>query len=98
VLGSIVFDHRPPIALREPGDDLNDPDRLAAICTRCNARKTSRDLKDIAKAKRLAEAHQDHLFRQREKVPGRKSPTAAQRRTMERWIGHLRPGEPELES
>ena len=91
VLGSIVLDHRPPIALREPGDDLNDPDRLAAICRRCNARKTARDLSVIAKTKRLAHAHQDHLARQSEKVPGRKPPTPAQRRLMDRWIGYFRP-------
>ena len=27
----IVFDHRPPLALRERDADPNDPDRLAAI-------------------------------------------------------------------
>lgn len=36
ILGFFVFDHRPPLALREAGDDANDPDRLAAICWHCD--------------------------------------------------------------
>jgi 5-methylcytosine-specific restriction endonuclease McrA len=38
-LNAIVFDHRPPIALREAGDDVNDPDRLAAVCQQCHSEK-----------------------------------------------------------
>src|ERR1700720_3269060 len=67
VLGKIVFDHRPPLALRSKGDNANDPDRLVAICTVCNRRKTPRDIKDIARAKRLALTQQDFVERMREK-------------------------------
>ncbi len=70
ILGFFVFDHRPPLALRDREADANDPDRLAAICWTCNERKTPRDLKEIARAKRLAEKHQEHLERQRVKIPG----------------------------
>jgi hypothetical protein len=49
ILGKIVFDHRPPLALRAKGDNANDPDRLVAICTVCDRRKTPRDIKDIAR-------------------------------------------------
>jgi len=75
IIGLFVFDHRPPLALRDEADDPNDPDSLAAICWTCNERKTPRDLKDIARAKRLADKHQDFIERQREKVPGRRVPT-----------------------
>jgi 5-methylcytosine-specific restriction endonuclease McrA len=51
MLGRIVFDHRPPLAPRGQDDDANDPDRLAAICMSCDQRKTSRNLKEIAKTK-----------------------------------------------
>jgi 5-methylcytosine-specific restriction endonuclease McrA len=74
-LGEIVYDHRPPIALRELGDDVNDPDRLAAICTGCNERKTPRDLKEIAKTKRIAESHQEFVARLADKIPGRRVPS-----------------------
>ncbi len=83
ILGFFVFDHRPPLALREAGDDPNDPERLAAICWTCNEQKTPRDLKEIARAKRLAEAHQDHLERQRMKVPGRRLPSRSQWKRLE---------------
>jgi 5-methylcytosine-specific restriction endonuclease McrA len=89
VLGAIELDHRPPIALREPGDDLNDPDRLAAICTRCHARKTARDLKLIAKAKRLADAYQNHQTKLAEKVPGRGATSRAQDRRLAEWIARF---------
>lgn len=85
--GAIVFDHRPPIALREEGDDVNDPDRLAAICLACDRQKTPRDLREIAKAKRIATSHQEHLARRTEKVPGRKLPS---RREWERLRHTLR--------
>ena len=68
ILGFFVFDHRPPLALRGAEEDANDPDRLAAICWRCNEQKTPRDLKEIARAKRLADKHQEHLKRQRLKL------------------------------
>lgn len=78
ILGFFVFDHRPPLALREEADDANDPERLAAICWTCNQQKTRRDLKEIAKTKRLAEAHQDFRERHRDKVPGRPVPSRKQ--------------------
>ena len=79
ILGFFVFDHRPPLALREESDNANDPDRLAAICWTCDRQKTPKDIKDIAKAKRLADNHQDFVARQREKVPGRRVPSRKQR-------------------
>jgi 5-methylcytosine-specific restriction endonuclease McrA len=36
ILGFFVFDHRPPLALREEKADANEPERLAAICWTCN--------------------------------------------------------------
>src|ERR671916_1331836 len=68
ILGFFVFDHRPPLALRDADADANDPDRLAAICWTCNEQKTPRDLKAIAKTHRLAAAHQEHLSRQSTKM------------------------------
>jgi hypothetical protein len=82
MLGRIVFDHRPPLALRGQDDDANDPERLAAICRTCDQRKTPRDLKDIAKTKRLALDHQDFVGRMRDKVPGRPVPSKGQWRKM----------------
>src|SRR5215210_6645150 len=79
ILGFFVFDHRPPLALREESDNANDPERLAAICWTCDQQKTPKDIKDIAKAKRLANNHQDFIARQREKVPGRRVPSRKQR-------------------
>ena len=78
IIGFFVFDHRPPLALREPGDNVNDPDRLAAICWTCNEQKTPKDIREIARAKRLSDKHQDFLERQRNKVPGRKVPSRKQ--------------------
>jgi 5-methylcytosine-specific restriction endonuclease McrA len=52
VAGLMVFDHRPPLALRDVAADPNDPDLLAAICRPCNTSKTARDLRAIAHAKR----------------------------------------------
>ena len=94
ILGSFIFDHRPPLALRESGDDPNDPERLAAICRPCDEQKTPQDLKLIAKTKRLAEAHQDHLQRQRDKVPGRPVPTRKQARELERALRAVPAPEP----
>jgi hypothetical protein len=86
ILGFFVFDHRPPLALRESGDDVNDPDRLAAICWTCDQRKTPKDLKAIAKAKRLAVSHQEFMTRQRDKIPGRPAPSPKQWRAVERVL------------
>jgi hypothetical protein len=78
ILGFFVFDHRPPLALRDQHENANDPERLAAICLTCDERKTPQDLKEIARTKRLAESHQEHLERQRFKVPGRRLPSRKQ--------------------
>ena len=86
ILGFFVFDHRPPLALRDEADDVNDPHRLAAICWTCNEQKTPKDIKAIAKAKRLATKHQDFLERQGEKVPGRKVPSRKQLDALERGM------------
>jgi hypothetical protein len=50
--GSYVFDHRPPLALRDVHADANDPNLLAVICQDCNKAKTARDLKEIARFRR----------------------------------------------
>ena len=86
ILGFFVFDHRPPLALREQDADANDPERLAAICWTCNQQKTPRDIKEIARAKRLAEDHQSFLERQRDKVPGRRSPSRRQWKTLQQTL------------
>ena len=87
IIGFFVFDHRPPLALRDEADDPNDPDRLAAICWTCDEQKTPRDIKEIARTKRLAEKHQDFLERQRDKVPGRR---VASRKQEDKFNGELR--------
>jgi hypothetical protein len=89
ILGKIVFDHRPPLALRAKGDDANDPDRLVAICRVCDRRKTPRDIKEIARTKRLALNHQDFTGRMREKVPGRPVPSKSQWQKLVRSIERL---------
>src|SRR5215210_231164 len=86
IMGFFVFDHRPPLALREEADDPNEPARLAAICWTCDQQKTPKDLKEIAKAKRLADKHQDFIARQRDKVPGRRVPSRRERRVLERTM------------
>lgn len=86
IIGFFVFDHRPSLGLREPGDDVNDPDRLAAICWSCEQQKTPNDLRAIAKAKRLADKHQDFLTRQCDKVPGRPLPSRKQSQLMDRAL------------
>ena len=88
ILGFFVFDHRPPLALREQDEDANDPERLAAICWTCDEQKTPRDLKEIARTKRLAEKHQDYLERQRAKVPGRRLPSRRQWAELQEALGH----------
>jgi len=84
VVRFFVFDHRPPLAIRDPGSDANDPERIAAICRRCNERKTPKDLKEIARAKRLAENHQEFVARQQDKVPGRRLPSRRQWQELQR--------------
>jgi hypothetical protein len=86
ILGFFVFDHRPPLGVRNREENANDPDRLAAICQRCDERKTPQDLKAIARTKRLAFDHQDFLARQRTKVPGRRVPSRGQFEQLERTM------------
>jgi 5-methylcytosine-specific restriction endonuclease McrA len=50
--GSLIYDHRPPLGLRPVSADPNDPELLAAICRACDRHKTSKDLREIARAKR----------------------------------------------
>src|SRR4051812_23293532 len=87
ILGFFVFDHRPPLALRAEDADANDRERLAAICWTCDQQKTPRDLKEIARTKRLRVDHEEFLSRQRDKVPGRGVPSRSQWRKLERSIG-----------
>ena len=87
IMGFFVFDHRPPLALRAEDADPNDEERLAAICWTCDQQKTPRDLKDIARAKRVARKHQAFLERQMEKQPGRRLPSPSQWRELERFVG-----------
>jgi hypothetical protein len=75
--GFFVFDHRPPLALRDHDDEPNDPAGLTGICWTSDQQKTPRNLKEIAKANGLAKDHQDFLDRQRDKVPGLRSPCAS---------------------
>jgi hypothetical protein len=60
---------------------------LVAICKACDQRKTPRDLKDIAKTKRLALDHHDFVGRMRDKVPGRPVPSKARWQKMKREMG-----------
>ena len=55
---SYVFDHRPPLALREVHSDANDPNLLAVICQDCNKAKTVRDFRD-----RPVQATRFHVLR-----------------------------------
>jgi hypothetical protein len=87
ILGFFVFDHRPALALRAEDADANEPEHLAAICWSCDQAKTPRDLKEIARAKRLAAEHQDFLERQREKLPGHRVPSPRQWRKLARELG-----------
>jgi hypothetical protein len=86
MLGKIVFDHRPPLALRTGGEDANDPDRLVAICLVCNGQKTPSDIREIARTKRLAINHQDFTSRMADKVPGRPVPSKSQWKNLQRSI------------
>jgi hypothetical protein len=91
MLGRIIFDHRPPLALRGQDDDANDRERLAAICRTCDKQKTPRDLKQIAKAKRLALDHQDFVERMSDKIPGRPVPSKSQWRKVKEKIKGAKP-------
>jgi hypothetical protein len=86
-LGFFVFDHRPPLALRAETENANDPERLVAICQACDRQKTPRDMRDIARTKRLALDHQGFVDRMRDKVPGRPVPSKSQWKKLERSIG-----------
>ena len=86
-LGFLVFDHRPPLALRADTENANDPDRLVAICRTCDQQKTPRDMREIARTKRLALDHQDFVDRMRDKVPGRPVPSKSQWRKLQLSVG-----------
>src|SRR3954470_20800458 len=90
IIGFFVFDHRPPLALREEADDANDPERLPAPFWTCDQQKTPKDLKEIAKTKRLSARHQDFVARQQDKVPGRRVPTQKERLALERAMQRAR--------
>lgn len=95
-IGAFVFDHRPPLALRHEGENANDLDRLAAICFACNEQKTPRDLKEIARTRRLALEHQAFLEGMQQKVPGRRTPSPRQWRQLQRSLGRpLGPASPD---
>jgi hypothetical protein len=85
-LGFFVFDHRPPLALRAEDEKANDPDRLVAICRTCDRQKTPRDMREIARTKRLALDHKDFVDRMRDKVPGRPVPSKSQWKKLIRSI------------
>jgi 5-methylcytosine-specific restriction endonuclease McrA len=86
-LDRVVFDHRPPLALREPEDDPSYPDRIAAICLRCDRLKTARDLTEITKTKRLATEEATHRACMAEKVCGRPRLSRRAERELARWLG-----------
>jgi hypothetical protein len=69
--GALVFDHRPPLALREFWDDANDPQRLAAICMPCDGHKTPRDLRQIARVKRRGFTYNELVEQHRLRVMSR---------------------------
>jgi 5-methylcytosine-specific restriction endonuclease McrA len=87
IMGFFVFDHRPPLALRDREADPNDAEQLAAVCWTCDQQKTPRDLKEIARAKRLGRKQEEFSSRQRDKVPGRRVPSEKQWRELERFVG-----------
>lgn len=70
--GEIIFDHRPPLALREAGADPNDPAKIDAICTACDSKKTPGDISRIAKTKRQYARETEHRIRRDERLPGQK--------------------------
>ena len=83
----IVFDHRPPLALRAPEEDPNDPEGLAAICPCCDRLKTSRDLAEIARTKRLAFTEAAYQVRMAEKVCGRPRLRRRAEHELRRYLG-----------
>jgi hypothetical protein len=85
-LSRTVFDHRLPLALRAPEGDPNDPDRLAAICSRCDRLKTRRDLVEIARTKRMAFEEADHRQRMADKVCGRPRLSRRAERELDRLL------------
>ena len=73
-------DHHPPLALRADQNDPNDPARLQALCSPCHEKKTSGDMRQIAKAKRQMLREQEHRAFVAMKVPGRPRPPASIRK------------------
>jgi 5-methylcytosine-specific restriction endonuclease McrA len=82
----IIFDHRPPLALRSPEEDPNDPEGLAAICPQCDRLKTSRDLAEIARTRRLALDRAEHETRMAAKVCGRPRLSRHAERALKRYL------------
>jgi hypothetical protein len=66
VVGAYVFDHRPPLALRDALADPNDPELVAVICRICDRAKTPRDLREIARVRRRGLTY--HQFLELERV------------------------------
>ena len=93
-IGGFVFDHRPPLALRDVGEDANDPQCLAAICTKCDADKTPRDLKEIARVKRRGPTYNQTLERQR-RLLGTAHPTSIEPCRLEPFARNERETGPE---
>jgi hypothetical protein len=67
-------------------DDANRPERLAGDLLDRRPAKTPNDLKEIAKAKRLADEHQDFVVGQEDKVGGGE-PSRKQRSLRRRCSG-----------
>lgn len=76
------YDHRPPLGLRAPGDDPNDPARIFALCKPCHAGRTfgtpskplSGDIQIIAKTKRQGSKEAEHRAFMIQKQCGQKRP------------------------
>jgi len=83
----IVFDHRPPLALRHPAEVPNDAEHLAAICPDCDRLKTKRDLAEIARTKRLAADEAEHQARMAAKVCGRARLSRRAERELRHFLG-----------
>ena len=76
VIGHFVFDHRPPLALRDVCADANHPELLAAICMSCDKQKTQQDLRDIARVKRRGFTYNQFLALERLNVVRRGPPSS----------------------
>jgi hypothetical protein len=82
ILGKFVFDHRPPLACAPKEIMPMIPTGWLRFAPSAIDAKTPRDIKDIARAKRLAFNQQDFVERIRDKVPGRPVPSKSQWRKL----------------